>query len=302
MFAKQYFCRMIYGAIDIGTNAARLLVGEMVVDDKLTFLRKVSYTRIPLRLGDDVFENGQISLEKELDFLKTIQAFKLIADVFKVRALRACATSAVREAANGVQVQQRIESETGVKIDVIDGNEEAQLIFGTFNLLNIKKDVAYIVIDVGGGSSEVTIFDNGVKVAEKSFKVGTIRLLKNKTSDKIWSEIDQWIAKNTSPKYTYRIYGTGGNINKLHKLLGKQLEEPISYREIDEWHENLSRLSITKRMYKYQLKPDRADVIVPALFIYRYIMRSMKAKEIFVPKIGLVDGIIYDLYRREIIV
>ena len=290
---------MIYGAIDIGTNAARLLVGEVVLEDKSTFLRKVSYTRIPLRLGYDVFENGVISPEKELDFVKTIQAFKLISEVFKVRGLRACATSAVREASNGLEVQKRIEAETGVKIDVIDGDEEAHLIFGTFDLLNINKDVAYMVIDVGGGSSEVTIFDNGVKVAEKSFKVGTIRLLKEKTSDKIWSEIDEWIAINTNPKYTYRIYGTGGNINKCHKLLGKQIDDSISYREIDELHDKLSELSLTKRMFKYQLKPDRADVIVPALLIYKHIMRSMKAKEIVVPKIGLVDGIIYRLYHQE---
>ena len=290
---------MIYGAIDIGTNAARLLVGEVLIEDKMTFLRKVSYTRIPLRLGYDVFENGEISPEKEQDFVKTIKAFKLIAEVFKVRGLRACATSAVREASNGSLVQKRIEEETGVKIDVIDGDEEARLIFGTFHLLNINKDVAYIVIDVGGGSSEVTIFDNGVKVAEKSFKVGTIRLLKNKTSDKIWSEIDEWTSKNTNPKYTYRIYGTGGNINKCHKLLGKQIDEGISYREIDELYENLAKIPVNKRMLKYQLKADRADVIVPALLIFKYIMRSMKAKEIVVPKIGLVDGIIYDLYNHE---
>lgn len=290
---------MIYGAIDIGTNAARLLVGEVVAEEKTTFLRKVSYTRIPLRLGYDVFENGQISPEKEEDFVKTIQAFKLIAEVFKVRGLRACATSAMREAGNADEVQKRITEQTGLTLEVIDGDEEARLIFGTFNLLNINKDVAYIVIDVGGGSSEVTIFDNGVKVAEKSFKVGTIRLLKNKTSDKIWNEIDEWISENTNPKYTYRIYGTGGNINKCHKLLGKQLDESISYREIDELHDTLSKISVSKRMMKYQLKADRADVIVPALFIFKHIMRSMKAKEIVVPKIGLVDGIIYDLYNQE---
>jgi exopolyphosphatase/guanosine-5'-triphosphate,3'-diphosphate pyrophosphatase len=291
---------MIYGAIDIGTNAARLLVGEIVIEDKITYLRKVSYTRIPLRLGYDVFENGMISPEKEQDFVKTIKAFKLISEVFKVRDLRACATSAVREASNGLEVKKRIKEETGVEINVIDGDEEAQIIFGTFSLLNINRDVAFIVIDVGGGSSEVTIFDNGIKVAEKSFKVGTIRMLKGKTDDDVWQEIDDWIALNTNPKYTYRIYGTGGNINKSHKLLGKQVDDALSYREIDELHDSLSKLTLTKRMMKYQLKSDRADVIVPALFIFKYIMRSMKAKEIFVPKIGLVDGIIYDLYLKEI--
>ena len=290
---------MIYGAIDIGTNAARLLVGEVVLEDKITFIRKVSYTRIPLRLGYDVFENGQISPEKEVDFIKTIQSFKLISEVFRVRGLRACATSAMREANNGLEIQKRILEETGINLEIIDGDEEARMIFGTFNLLNINKDVAYVVIDVGGGSSEITLFDNGVKVAEKSFKVGTIRLLKEKTSDKIWNEIEEWIAENTNPKYTYRIYGTGGNINKCHKLLGKQVEEAISYRELDELYDNLSKLSVNKRMMKYQLKEDRADVIVPALQIYKHIMRSMKAKEIIVPKIGLVDGLIYDQYAQE---
>jgi exopolyphosphatase/guanosine-5'-triphosphate,3'-diphosphate pyrophosphatase len=290
---------MIYGAIDIGTNAARLLVGEVVLEDKITFIRKVSYTRIPLRLGYDVFENGQISPEKEVDFIKTIQSFKLISEVFRVRGLRACATSAMREANNGHEIQKRILEETGINLEIIDGDEEARMIFGTFNLLNINKDVAYVVIDVGGGSSEITLFDNGVKVAEKSFKVGTIRLLKEKTSDKIWNEIEEWIAENTNPKYTYRIYGTGGNINKCHKLLGKQVEEAISYRELDELYDNLSKLSVNKRMMKYQLKEDRADVIVPALQIYKHIMRSMKAKEIIVPKIGLVDGLIYDQYAQE---
>lgn len=290
---------MIYGAIDIGTNAARLLVGEVIIEDKVTFIRKVSYTRIPLRLGYDVFENGEISPEKEVDFVKTIQSFKLLAEVFKVRGLRACATSAMREAKNGVDIQKRIFDETRINIEIIDGDEEAKMIFGTFSLLNINKDVAYIVIDVGGGSSEVTLFDNGVKVAEKSFKVGTIRMLKGKTNEKVWSEIEEWIAENTNPKYTYRIYGTGGNINKCHKLLGKQVDEPISYRELDELFDNLSKISVNKRMLKYQLKEDRADVIVPALHIYKHIMRSMKAKEIMVPKIGLVDGLIFDQYAKE---
>ncbi len=290
---------MIYGAIDIGTNAARLLVGEVIIEDKVTFIRKVSYTRIPLRLGYDVFENGEISPEKEVDFVKTIQSFKLLADVFKVRGLRACATSAMREAKNGLDIQKRIFDETGINVEIIDGDEEAKMIFGTFSLLNINKDVAYIVIDVGGGSSEVTLFDNGVKVAEKSFKVGTIRMLKGKTNEKVWKEIEEWIAENTNPKYTYRIYGTGGNINKCHKLLGKQVDEPISYRELDELFDNLSKISVNKRMLKYQLKEDRADVIVPALQIYKHIMRSMKAKEIMVPKIGLVDGLIFDQYAKE---
>ena len=289
---------MLYGAIDIGTNAARLLIGEIVKEGKVTFIRKVSYTRIPLRLGYDVFENELISPEKEEDFVKTIRSFKLISEVFKVRGLRACATSAMREAQNGQAVQKRIKKETGVNIEIIDGEEEAKLIFDTFNFLNIDKNVAYIVVDVGGGSSEITLFDNGEKISEKSFKIGTIRLLKNKTNPDIWDEMNAWIKKNTNPKHQFRVFGTGGNINKCHKLMGKQVNEAISYEEIKSLYAALKDLSLNKRMLQYQLKEDRADVIVPALKIYKHIMKGMKAEEIFVPKIGLVDGVIYGLYQR----
>jgi exopolyphosphatase/guanosine-5'-triphosphate,3'-diphosphate pyrophosphatase len=289
---------MLYGAIDIGTNAARLLIGEIVKEGKVTFIRKVSYTRIPLRLGCDVFENELISPEKEEDFVKTIRSFKLISEVFKVRGLRACATSAMREAQNGRAVQKRIKKETGVDIEIIDGEEEAKLIFDTFNFLNIDKNVAYIVVDVGGGSSEITLFDNGEKISEKSFKIGTIRLLKNKTNPDIWDEMNAWIKKNTNPNHQFRVFGTGGNINKCHKLMGKQVNEAISYEEIKSLYAALKDLSLNKRMLQYQLKEDRADVIVPALKIYEHIMKGMKAEEIFVPKIGLVDGVIYGLYQQ----
>jgi len=289
---------MLYGAIDIGTNAARLLIGEIVKEGKVTFIRKVSYTRIPLRLGYDVFENELISPEKEEDFVKTIRSFKLISEVFKVRGLRACATSAMREAQNGKAVQKRIKKETGVNIEIIDGEEEAKLIFDTFNFLNIDKNVAYIVVDVGGGSSEITLFDNGEKISEKSFKIGTIRLLKNKTNPDIWDEMNAWIKKNTNPNHQFRVFGTGGNINKCHKLMGKQVNEAISYEEIKSLYAALKDLSLNKRMLQYQLKEDRADVIVPALKIYKHIMKGMKAEEIFVPKIGLVDGVMYGLYQR----
>ena len=290
----------MYGAIDIGTNAARLLIGEVISDGNQSFMRKVSYTRIPLRLGYDVFENNRISESKTADFIKTMHAFKLLADVYKVRELRACATSAMREAENGLDLKKQILEQTGLNIEIIDGEEEAQLIFDVFKLLNIKKDLAYIVIDVGGGSCEITLFDNGLKVAEHSFQVGTIRLLKEKASAEIWQEIEAWIKEKINPRYTYRIFGTGGNINKCHKMLGKQVNEAISYRELNDLYGELKHMPMNKRIFRYQLKEDRADVIVPALKIYRHIMKAMKAKEIHVPKIGLSDGIIYGLYQKEL--
>ncbi len=287
---------MIYGAIDIGTNAARLLIGEVVKENGHSFVKKISYTRIPLRLGLEVFEDGIISERKQEDFIKTIHAFKLISEVFKVKEIRACATSAMREAQNGVRTKELILDKTGINIEIIDGEEEARLIFGTFFLLDFDKDLPFLVIDVGGGSTEISVFENGVRVASKSFKIGTIRMLKKKESATIWPEIHEWIARHVDPKMLHKVFATGGNINKVHKLLGKQFMEPVSFRELDELYDKLNTLSIADRMAKYQLKEDRADVIVPACEIYKYIMKELKSKELYVPKIGLSDGMIYDLH------
>ena len=292
---------MIYGAIDIGTNAARLLIGEVVKENGHSFVRKISYNRIPLRLGLEVFEDGYISPQKLIEFTKTIEAFKLISEIFQVTDLRACATSAMREAENGILVRDHILNETGVPIEIIDGEEEARLIFGTFFLLDFDKGLPFLVIDVGGGSTEISVFEGGVRVASKSFKVGTIRMLKKKEAVTIWPEIKEWIASHVDPKMVHKVFGTGGNINKVHKLLGKQFMEPINYREIDELHEKLGELTIEERIAKYQLKQDRADVIVPACEIYKYIMKELKSKELLVPKIGLSDGIIYDLYLGSLV-
>lgn len=291
---------MIYGAIDIGTNAARLLIGEVVKENGHSFVRKISYNRVPLRLGLEVFEDGYISPGKLDEFTKSIQAFKLISEVFKVKELRACATSAMREAINGLEVRDHILKETGVPIEIIDGEEEARLIFGTFFLLDFDKGLPFLVIDVGGGSTEISVFEDGLRIASKSFSVGTIRMLKKKEAATIWSDIHDWIAKHVDPKMVHKIFATGGNINKVHKLLGKQFMEPVLYREIDELHEKLKALTIEERIAKYQLKDDRADVIVPACEIYKYIMKELKAKELFVPKIGLADGMIYDLYMENL--
>lgn len=290
---------MVYGAIDIGTNAARLLIGEVVKENGHSFVKKISYTRIPLRLGLEVFEDGVISPQKTEDFVKTIEAFKLISEVFHVTELRACATSAMREATNGIEVQKEVLHRTGVAIDIIDGDEEARLIFGTFFLLDFDKTLPFLVIDVGGGSTEISVFESGVRVGAKSFKLGTIRLLKGKESKDIWPEVHDWIAEHVDPKMVHKVFATGGNINKVHKMLGKQFMETIKFRELDELHDKLSQLSVEERMTRFQLKEDRADVIVPACQIYKYVMKELKAKELIVPKIGLSDGMIYDLHLQH---
>lgn len=291
---------MKFGAIDIGTNAARLLVGEVSTDDNSTFIQKVSYSRIPLRLGEEVFENGRISKKKAKDFIKSIEAFRLITEIFEVHELRACATSAMREAENGEEIRRLIKKKTGVNIDVITGDEEAELIFGTFFLLDFDKTRPFLVIDVGGGSTEVSVFEKGTRVAAKSFQIGTLRLLKGKAAANIWEEVEEWLSSHVDLSEVHQIFGTGGNINKTHKMLGAGHMEPISREKMQTLRDELDSLSVTQRINRFQLRPDRADVIVPALDIYLYIMTRLDCSEIVVPKIGLSDGMIYDMYNRAV--
>lgn len=291
---------MKFAAIDIGTNAARLLVGEVSAEEDFTYIQKISYSRIPLRLGEEVFDNGRLSNKKIEDFVKAIKAFKLISEIFDVKGLRACATSAMREAENGVEVRDIIKDQTGINIEIISGDEEAELIFGTFFLLDFDKTIPFIVVDVGGGSTEVSVFERGERVAAKSFQVGTLRLLKGKTDKNIWTDIHDWLSQHVDLDTVHQIFATGGNINKTHKLLGAGHMEPISMDQIQSLHDELEPLSIRQRINLYQLKPDRADVIVPALEIYLYILKELKCHEIIVPKIGLSDGMIYNMYLNHL--
>jgi exopolyphosphatase/guanosine-5'-triphosphate,3'-diphosphate pyrophosphatase len=291
---------MKFGAIDIGTNAARLLVGEINNEGEHSYVKKISYTRIPLRLGEEVFDKGEISANKLDNFVKTIKAFKLISEIFKVKQLRACATSAMREASNREEVIKKILKETGVEIEIISGDEEARLIFGTFFLLDFDKTTSFLVIDVGGGSTEISVFEGGEKVAAKSFELGTIRLLKEKTDKKIWKQLNTWIEENVDLTSLHQVYATGGNINKVHKILGCQQDELLSLRKMNKLREELAALSLEERIDKFQLKPDRADVIIPAIDIYAFILKKIKVNQFYVPKIGLSDGMIYDLHLKEI--
>jgi len=291
---------MKFGAIDIGTNAARLLIGEVMKSNDSQIVKKISYVRIPLRLGMEVFETGVISPKKAQAFMKAIMAFKLIAEVFNVVELRACATSAMREAENGVAIQEMIARETGVSIEIIDGEEEADIIFSTFLLLDFDLTKPFIVIDVGGGSTEVSVFYQGEKQHSKSFKVGTIRLLKKKVAEDIWDEINIWLAENVKENTNYTVFGTGGNINNMHKLLGKRGSETIQTHELRALSADLRSLTLSKRIAKYQLKSDRADVIVPASKIFLKILKQLKSPELSVPKIGLADGMIHQMHIKNL--
>jgi len=290
---------MRYGAIDIGTNAARLLIGEVTTENGHSYVKKVSYTRVPLRLGEEVFENGKISKKKTSHFIKTIQAFKLISEIFEVKELRACATSAMREAKNAKKVIQKIKEETSIVVEVISGDEEAELIFGTFYLMDIDKNTPFLVIDVGGGSTEISVFENGEKIASKSFRIGTLRMLKGKVEHDIWQEIHLWIASHVDLSSPHQIFGTGGNINSAHKILGASQHEPLTIHEMKDLLSQLSPLTPNQRSEQFQLKEDRSDVIVSALEIFTYIMDELNSEEIIVPKIGLSDGIINQLYNQQ---
>ena len=290
---------MKFSAIDIGTNAARLLVGEVVEESSKSFVKKISYTRIPLRLGDDVFSKGEVGVKKKSNLIKTMQAFKIISDIFEVKRLRAVATSAMREAENGSRIVNEIKTNLEIDVQIISGSEEAELILGTFMLLGIDQGKPFVVVDVGGGSTEVNVFKGGEKLASKSFKVGTIRLLKGKIKKEIWSDIANWIDSSIEPNEDYLVFGTGGNINKAHKLLGLSSEDPIDLNEMSDLYEVMRVLTPEERMKRFQLRPDRADVIVPALDIYIRILNNFRASSIFVPRIGLSDGMIYQMFLEE---
>ncbi len=290
---------MKFGAIDIGTNAARLLVGQVCEADGHSFVKKIAYIRVPLRLGEEVFENNRISKKKLEHFTKTIESFRLVSEIFEVTQLRAVATSAMREAKNRKKVIEKIQKETDVEIEIISGDEEAELIFSTFFLLDFDKSIPFLVIDVGGGSTEISVFEKGKKVASKSFNVGTIRLLKEKVKADLWTEIHNWITKYVDLSMHHQVFGTGGNINKIHKLLGASAKDPISLAAIQKFKAELAPLTLDQRVDQFQLKPDRADVIVPAMDIYTYIMKEINCNEIRVPKIGLADGMIYDMYIQH---
>tara|TARA_Y100001933_G_scaffold234902_1_gene255635 strand:+ start:3090 stop:3971 length:882 start_codon:yes stop_codon:yes gene_type:complete len=290
---------MKFSAIDIGTNAARLLVGEVVEESSKSFVKKISYTRIPLRLGDDVFSMGEVGAKKKSDLLKTMQAFRIISDIFEVKRLRAVATSAMREAENGSRIVQEIKTNLEIDVQIISGSEEAELILGTFMLLGLDQGKPFAVVDVGGGSTEVNIFKGGEKLASKSFKVGTIRLLKEKIKKEIWSDITNWIDSSIDSNADYLVFGTGGNINKAHKLLGLSSEDAIGLQEMSDLYEVMGVLTPEERMKRFQLRPDRADVIVPALDIYIRILNNFRASSIFVPRIGLSDGMIYQMFLEE---
>ncbi|MEY2692129.1 MAG: hypothetical protein RIT03_519 [Bacteroidota bacterium] len=290
-----------YAAIDIGSNAMRLLVANIVEEPgKPTQFNKSALVRLPIRLGQDAFTTGIISPENIARMVDGMQAYKLLMKVHKVQAYRALATSALREAKNAAEVIQTVQEKAGVTIEIIDGKKEAAIIASTDLHHLLKTEHTYLFVDVGGGSTEFSLFSNAKMVASKSFKIGTVRLLNNMVPESIWQEIQTWIEAHTANFEQVTLIGSGGNINKLFKLSEKPIDTPLSYQYVSKRYQFLSSLTYNQLVADMGLNPDRADVIVLATKIYLNAMKWSGAKHIYVPKIGLSDGIIKAMYFNKL--
>jgi exopolyphosphatase / guanosine-5'-triphosphate,3'-diphosphate pyrophosphatase len=284
-------------AIDIGSNAARLLITEVTENEKgYPEFNKLNLVRVPLRLGFDVFETGEITKAKMNKVVETIKAYKHLISIYDVHYLKACATSAMRDASNAQDILRKVKLETGIDIKVISGDEEASYIYENHIAENLATDHSYLYIDVGGGSTELTFFAKGKLVFKESFNIGTIRLLKGLVAEKQWEEMKEFIKLGTKGYNDMIAIGSGGNINKVFSLSKRKEGKPLSLELLKDYHKEFSNFSVKDRMQVYKLREDRADVIVPALQIYINVMRWAAIEEIYVPKIGLADGLVHMLY------
>ena len=286
-------------AIDIGSNAARLLISEVVEGDngKPQF-NKLNLVRVPLRLGFDVFEKGEISKPKLGMIIQAMKAYAHLLNVYNVHHLKACATSAMRDARNSDDVIRKVKLETGIQISIISGDDEASYIYENHIAENLDKEHSYLYIDVGGGSTELTFFADGKLRYKESFDIGTIRLLKNMVTEKHWEEMRDHLKNNTKSKLPIIAIGSGGNINKVFSLSKKKEGKPLHLDLLRDYYKELSSVPLDERIRLYNMREDRADVIVPALQIYINVMRWADINEIYVPKIGLADGLIQSLYEE----
>ncbi len=290
---------MKLAAIDIGSNAARLLINDVIMTPKgKPEFVKLSLIRVPLRLGFDVFENGTISQERAEKFVATIKAYKHLLDVYEVEHLITAATSAMRDASNAAEIIQQVKEETGIEIRVISGEDEATYIYENHFADNLNNQESYLYIDVGGGSTELTFFSDGKLVTQHSFNIGTIRLLKNQVKQEQWAEMRNFIREKLRGHHHITAIGSGGNINKIFSLSKRKEGKPLTLELLRNYYQEFSALTVQQRITIYGLREDRADVIVPALLIYINVMNWAEAHEIYVPKIGLVDGLIHLLYDR----
>ncbi len=285
---------MILAAIDLGSNAIRLLITEIEEQERSPVFRKLNLVRVPLRLGMEVFNGGKISKEKENQLIDTLKAYVHLMKVYGVEDYRAVASSAMRDATNGVQVAKRALKETSIHLQIITGLEEAQLLIQ--NQTSDSQDSIYI--DVGGGSTEISVKKNGKIQNQHSFNLGTLRLLHSQDTLDEWNNLKDFLKKYRGKPY--EIVGTGGNINKTFSLLKIKEGKPITKKQLDKFYNDLARLTVSQRMEKYNIREDRADVIVHALSIFRFAMEHIEASEIYVPKLGLADALVKNMYWESV--
>ena len=285
-----------YATIDIGSNAIRLLISNVYSDRSNVYVTKNSLVRVPLRLGQDSFKKGKISKENILRLLDSIKSFKLLMKVHKVEKYLAYATSALRSSTNGREIVALILKKTKIRVEIITGKKEAQLI--TNNQSFLKKDNIYCFVDVGGGSTELTLIKNKEIIISKSFKIGGVRLINNLVKKSTWNKLDQWINSNINKFEQVNLVGIGGNINKIFKLSGNNIGKSLTKKSLDNSLHDLSKMSVYDKVIKLKLNPDRVDVIVPAGEIYQFVMNKMNSNEILVPKIGLADGMVHELLNN----
>ena len=290
-----------YAAIDIGSNAVRLLIKEIKEEQAKTHFSKVLMLRVPLRLGFDVFDIGKISEKKEKNMIRLMKAFRHLMKIYDVKHCRACATSAMRDAKNGMDIIKQIEKKTGVHIDIIDGQEEAKIIYNNHVEHMEDQKGNYMYVDVGGGSTEINLLSEGQLVCSRSYNIGTVRMLNNAVKDSEWERLKNDLAELAKSYPQTNIIGSGGNINKLYRLADKKNKKKMTMQVsvLQELHTRLKALSLEERMEQFGMKPDRADVIIPAGEIFLTIANIIGASYIHVPVIGLSDGIIDELYLQN---
>ena len=289
---------MIIAAIDIGSNAARLLINEVKIQNGEPEFIKLNLLRIPLRLGMDVFTLGKIGTEREKMVLDSMKIFSDLMKIYKVEHYRACATSAMRDAANGQEIIKNVKASSDIDIEIISGDEEATLVYENHVAEGLDKDFAYLYVDVGGGSTELTFYENGKMLYERSFNIGTIRLLNDLVTEDNWKEMKEEIRKNINSKKPIVAIGSGGNINKAFSMSKTKDGKPMSATYLKKIYKEISALTVDERMTKYNFRQDRADVLAHALKIYNNIMTWSEITRIFVPKISVADGLIHNIYDK----
>jgi exopolyphosphatase / guanosine-5'-triphosphate,3'-diphosphate pyrophosphatase len=287
-----------FAAIDIGSNAVRLLFANVYEGKEEANFKKADLIRIPLRLGEDAFLHKKISEEKIRKLIMAMKAYRQLIDFYEVEDYKACATSAMREALNSAEVIERVRREAGINIEVIDGKTEAQIIYSNHVAEHMDSVNNYLYIDVGGGSTELTIFSKGKIACSRSFNIGTIRVLNNLVTKDTWDGMKEWAREKSVGYQPLVAIGSGGNINKIFKMSRKKQNRPMTFGKLKELHEFLSSYSLQDRIEVLGLNPDRADVIVPAARIFLMVMKAASIERLFVPQIGMADGLIHLLYEN----